>query len=54
MRLWKRPSPGIYKMKPRQTVYLCFSSDFLVEDADPWLQGVREMMRERQDRNFSS
>ena len=29
----EKTKSGIYKMKPGQTVYLCFSSDFLVEDA---------------------
>ena len=27
---------GDYKIKPGQTVYLCFSTDFLIEEADAW------------------
>ena len=48
----EKTKSGIYKMKPGQTVYLCFSSDFLVEDADPWRKECWEMMRERQDLQF--
>ncbi len=43
---------GEYKMKSGQTVYLCFSSDFLVEDADPWRKECWDMIRERQDLHF--
>ena len=32
----ERDKDGNYKMKPGQTVYLCFSTDFLIEEADPW------------------
>ena len=27
---------GAYKIKSGHTIYLCFSTDFLVEDADEW------------------
>lgn len=43
---------GAYKMKPGQLVYLCFSSDFLVEDADPWRPACWGMIRERSDLHF--
>lgn len=43
---------GTYKMKSGQTVYLCFSTDFLIEDADGWRPECWKMMRERQDLNF--
>lgn len=43
---------GEYKIKSGQTVYLCFSSDFLVEDADSWRAECWEMMRERSDLHF--
>lgn len=43
---------GKYKIKPGQTVYLCFSSDFLIEDADAWRAECWEMIRERSDLNF--
>ena len=39
-------------MKPGQTVYLCFSSDFLVEDADAWRLECWQMIRERSDLHF--
>lgn len=43
---------GSYKMKPGETVYLCFSSDFLLAEADPWRPECWAMMRERQDLHF--
>lgn len=42
---------GNYKMKPG-LVYLCFSSDFLIEEADDWRSECWKMIRERQDCNF--
>lgn len=47
-----RSKSGIYKIKSGQTVYLCFSSDFLIEDADPWRVECWRMMRERTDLHF--
>lgn len=43
---------GEYKIKSGQTVYLCFSSDFLLPDADVWRAECWQMMRERQDLRF--
>lgn len=43
---------GAYKMKPGQLVYLCFSTDFLIEDADVWRGECWRMMRERPDLHF--
>ena len=43
---------GEYKMKPGETVYLCFSSDFLLPDADEWRGACWDMMRERSDLHF--
>lgn len=43
---------GEYKMKSGQTVYLCFSSDFLIEEADAWRQPCWEMIKERSDLHF--
>lgn len=43
---------GEYKMKSGQTVYLCFSTDFLLEDADEWRGECWKMMRERRDLHF--
>lgn len=42
---------GEYKMKSG-TVYLCFSSDFLIPEADKWRNECWEMMKERQDLHF--
>lgn len=43
---------GEYKIKSGQTVYLCFSSDFLLEDADPWRSQCWKMIKERSDLKF--
>lgn len=48
----RRDKKGEYKMKPGQTVYLCFRSDFLLEDADPWRAQCWDMIRERKDLTF--
>ena len=42
---------GNYKMKAG-LVYLCFSSDFLIEEADSWREECWDMIRERQDCTF--
>ena len=46
-----RKRNGDYKMKSG-LVYLCFSSDFLLEDADPWRPECWDMIRQRQDCQF--
>lgn len=43
---------GEYKMKLGQLIYLCFQSDFFIEDADPWRKECWEIIRERQDSHF--
>ncbi|RGY97499.1 DUF5131 family protein [Clostridium sp. AM58-1XD] len=43
---------GEYKMKSGQTVYLCFSTDFLIEEADLWRSECWQMIRERSDLHF--
>lgn len=43
---------GAYKMAPGQMVYLCFSTDFLLEDADPWRPACWDMIRTRPDLQF--
>ena len=48
----ERKKNGDYKMKPQQLVYLCFASDFLLPDADPWRADCWRMIRERQDLHF--
>ncbi|HPF83748.1 MAG TPA: DUF5131 family protein [Bacilli bacterium] len=42
---------GEYKVKSG-LVYLCFSSDFLIEEADMWRKECFDMMRERKDLKF--
>ena len=42
---------GNYKMKAG-LVYLCFSTDFLLEEADPWRQECWQMIRQRSDCTF--
>ncbi|MBQ8432728.1 MAG: DUF5131 family protein [Clostridia bacterium] len=41
-----------YKIPSGETVYTCFSSDFLLEGADPWREDAWRMMRLRQDLHF--
>lgn len=43
---------GEYKIKPGQTVFLCFSSDFLLPDADKWRSECWQMIKERSDLQF--
>lgn len=42
---------GSYKIKSG-TVYLCFSSDFLIEEADIWRDACWEIIKERSDLKF--
>jgi protein gp37 len=48
----ERNKKGEYKIKSGETVYLCFSSDFLIEDADPWRDECWAMIKERSDLHF--
>ncbi len=43
---------GSYKLPYHSFVYTCFTSDFLLEDADEWRSACWKMMRERQDCTF--
>ncbi|MGN0624124.1 MAG: DUF5131 family protein [Oscillospiraceae bacterium] len=47
----ERKKDGSYKMKPG-LCYLCFQSDFLLEDADCWRSECWDMIRERKDIAF--
>lgn len=47
----ERKKNGEYKMKSG-LVYLCFSTDFLIEEADEWRRECWQMIRERQDCQF--
>ncbi len=42
---------GSYKMKSG-TVYMCFSTDFFIEEADQWRDECWSMIKERQDCTF--
>lgn len=48
----ERKKNGEYRMKSGQLVYLCFSTNFLLEDADPWRGRCWEIIRERSDLYF--
>lgn len=48
----ERNKSGNYKIKAGQTVYLCFSTDFLIEEADLWRQECWKMIKERSDLHF--
>ncbi|MDQ2086225.1 DUF5131 family protein [Herbivorax sp. ANBcel31] len=43
---------GEYRMKSGQIVYICFSTDFLLEDADLWRDECWKMIKERSDLTF--
>lgn len=47
-----RNKSGAYKIKSGQTVYLCFSSDFLLPEADCWREACWQMIRARPDLHF--
>ncbi len=46
-----RMKSGEYKMKSG-LVYLCFTTDFLIEEADKWREECWSMIKERQDCTF--
>lgn len=48
----KRNRSGEYKLPPGELVYTCFTSDFLLADADEWRDEAWRMMRVRSDLNF--
>lgn len=43
---------GEYKIKANQTVYLCFRSDFFIEEADQWREECWQMIKTRYHRIF--
>ena len=43
---------GSYKIPPGSMIGTCFTSDFLLEDADPWRGEAWRMIRERSDCYF--
>ena len=48
----KRKRNGEYKIAQGETVYTCFSSDFLLDAADEWRGKAWEYICERKDLNF--
>ena len=48
----RRSRDGRFKIPAGEMVYTCFTSDFLVEEADPWRAEAWEMMRLRRDLQF--
>lgn len=47
-----RNRKGEYKIPHGTTIWTCFTSDFLFEDADEWREEAWDMMRERSDCKF--
>ncbi len=50
----ERTENGSYKIPSHKKVYLCFSSDFFIEEADSWRSECWDMIKERSDLNFVS
>ncbi|MDR2903417.1 MAG: phage Gp37/Gp68 family protein [Clostridiales bacterium] len=48
----KKNRAGGYQLSPGETVYTCFTSDFLLPDADEWRAEAWRMMRTRRDLMF--
>lgn len=48
----EKKKTGEYKMNAGQRVYLCFSSDFLIDEADTWREECWNIIRERTNLNF--
>ena len=48
----ERNKNGEYKIKSGEMVYTCFSTDFLIEDADTWREQCLEMIKTRSDLEF--
>lgn len=48
----RRNRQGDYRIPAGETVYTCFTSDFLLPEADPWRPEAWRMIRERMDLSF--
>ena len=48
----RRGRDGQYKLQPPEIVYTCFTSDFLLDEADEWRPEAWRMMKERSDLRF--
>lgn len=44
---------GNYKIQSGETVHVCLTSDFFLEEADEWRKDAWDIMRKRRDVNFS-
>lgn len=47
-----RKKDGSYKLPPNSFVFTCFTSDFLLPEADEWRKECWQMIRERSDCHF--
>lgn len=43
---------GSYKIPPHKIIFTCFTSDFLLQDADEWREDCWKMIKERSDCYF--
>ncbi|MCQ2405767.1 MAG: phage Gp37/Gp68 family protein [Oscillospiraceae bacterium] len=48
----KRKRDGSFRIEPGSLVMTCFTSDFLLEDADEWREDCWDMIRQRSDCMF--
>jgi protein gp37 len=48
----KKKRSGEYKIPSGEEIYTCFSSDFFLDEADPWRSEAWKMIRERKDCHF--
>lgn len=48
----KKKRDGSWKIPPGSEVYTCFTSDFLLEEADEWRKECWEMIKQRPDCTF--
>lgn len=48
----KKKRDGSYKIASGELIYTCFTSDFLLDEADAWRHDAWDMMRQRQDLRF--
>lgn len=48
----RKTKDGKYKIPPGSQIYACFSSDFFLEEADPWRAEAWRMIRQRSDCHF--
>lgn len=49
----RRRKDGSFRLTGGETVWVCMTSDFFVEEADPWREEIWDMIRLRPDLNFA-